>query len=386
MKIIAVEAIPASIPYIHQEVSSQVRRDGVTDVLVRVETEDGAVGWGEACSGADVRSVEAAVQAMTPFVVGRDAWDRESIQHDLWMHGLWQFRAGTGAFAFAGIDMALWDACARAAGQPLYRLFGGLRRREVSYFCYLSRGDDDDLRRQVELGLAQGFEVFYLKVGLDDAEDLHMTRTVRDAIGPGRLLRLDANGAWSVPQALWMMDRLRELDIDFIEQPVRDNPVIHLKELRLRAPIRVCANEGLWSEAQAYERIRERQADVYCFSPYWVGSLAAFHRLAHVADYEGSLVCKHTHGEFGLAAAAAQHLLLTLPNVVAGNQQTTHIMGADVLREPLPIAHGAVWGVPEGPGLGVEVDPDAVAEAAERYRAEGQYMPYDAEHLAGSVR
>ena len=386
MKVVAVEAIPASIPYTHQEVSSQVRRDGVTDVLVRVETDDGAVGWGEACSGADVRSVQDAIHAMAPFVVGRDPWDRESIHRDLWMHGLWQFRAGTGGFAFAGIDMALWDVCARAAGQPLYRLFGGLQRSEVSYFWYLSRGDDDDLRGQVALGLGQGFEVFYLKVGLDDAEDLHMTRTVREAIGPDRVLRLDANGAWSVPQALRMMDQLQELDIDFVEQPVRDNPVVHLRELRLRAPIRVCANEGLWSEAQAYERIRQRQADVYCFSPYWVGSLAAFHRLAHVADYEGALVCKHTHGEFGLAAAAAHQLLLTLPNIVAGNQQTAHVMHGDVLREPLPIASGPVWGVPVGAGLGVEVDPDAVAEAAERYRVEGQYMPYDAEHLAGSLR
>jgi L-alanine-DL-glutamate epimerase-like enolase superfamily enzyme len=386
MKVVALDAIPASIPYTHQEVSSQVRRDGVTDVIVRVETDDGAVGWGEACSGADVRSVEAAIHAMAPFVVGRDPWDRESIQHDLWMHGLWQFRTGTGGFAFAGIDMALWDVCARAAGQPLYRLFGGLRRREVTYFWYLSRGGDDDLREQVAAGLGQGFEVFYLKVGLDDAEDLHMARVARDAIGPRSLLRLDANAAWNVPQALQMMDRLRELEIDFVEQPVRESPVEQLRELRLRAPIRVCANEGMWSESQAYDRIRARQADVYCFSPYWVGSLAAFHRLAHVADYEGALVCKHTHGEFGLAAAAAHQLLLTLPNVVAGNQQTAHVMHADVLREPLPIASGPAWGVPEGPGLGVEVDPDAVAEAAERYRVEGQYMPYDAEHLAGSLR
>src|SRR6202042_497839 len=179
---------------------------------------------------------------------------------------------------------------------------------------------DDGLGAQVAEGLRLGFEVFYLKVGLDDVADERMVRSVRDALGPGPLLRLDANGVWSMPQALRMMDRLRELDIDFIEQPVRDNPVGPLKELRLRAPIRVAANEGLWSEAQAYERIVARQADIYCFSPYWVGSLAAFHRLAHVAAYEGGLVCKHTHGEFGLAAAACHHLLLTLPNLVRGHQ------------------------------------------------------------------
>lgn len=384
MKVVALDAIPASIPYTHREVSSQVNRDGVTDVLVRIETDEGYVGWGEACSGADVRSVEAAVQAMAPFVLGSDPWARDALREELWMSGLWQFRAGTAGFAFTGIDMALADACGREAGLPLHQLFGGLRRREVSYFYYLARGDDDDLREQVARGLAQGFEVFYLKVGLDESEDLRMTRTVRAALGTGPTLRLDANGAWTMPQALRMMDRLAELDIDFVEQPVREHPIEQLRELRLRSPIRVCANEGLWSEPQAYARIRARQADVYCFSPFWVGGLGAFHRLANVAHLEGALVCKHTHGEFGLAAAAAHQLLLTLPGLVAGHQQTANIMQADVLRDPLPIADGPLWGVPEGPGLGVEVDEDAVTEAAQRYQRDGQFMPYDAEQLSGS--
>jgi glucarate dehydratase len=384
MKVATLEAIPASIPYTHREVSSQVNRDGVTDVLVRIETDDGHVGWGEACSGADVRSVAAAVEAMRPFVVGTDPWARERLREEIWMAGLWQFRAGTASFAFTGIDMALADLCGRTAGLPLHQLYGGLRRREVSYFHYLSRGDDEDLREQVRRGLEQGFDVFYLKVGLEEAEDLRMTRAVREALGDAPTLRLDANGAWTMPQALRMLDRLAELDIDFVEQPVREHPIEQLGELRRRAPIRVCANEGLWSEPEAYARIQARQADVYCFSPYWVGGLGAFHRLAHVAHYQGALVCKHTHGEFGLAAAAAQQLLLTLPGLVEGHQQTAHVMQADVLREPLPIATGPRWGVPEGPGLGVEVDEDAVREAAERYEREGQFMPYDVEQLAGS--
>jgi L-alanine-DL-glutamate epimerase-like enolase superfamily enzyme len=384
MKVAALRVIPVSVPYTHREVSSQVNRDGVTDVLVRIEADDGHVGWGEACSGADVRSVEAAVRAMEPFVLGRDPWTRERIRDEVWLAGLWQFRAGTAGFAFTGIDMALADLCARAAGLPLHRLFGGPRRDEVTYFHYLSRGDDEDLREQVARGLAHGFEVFYLKVGLDDAEDLRMARTVREALGDGPALRLDANGAWTQPQALRMLDRLAELDIDFVEQPVREHPIELLRELRLRAPVRVCANEGLWSEPEAHARIQARQADVYCFSPYWVGGLGAFHRLAHLAYLQGALVCKHTHGELGVAAAAAHQLLLTLPGLVEGHQQTAHVMRADVVSEPLPIASGPSWGVPEGPGLGVEIDEDAVREASERYEREGQYMPYDAEQLAGS--
>ena len=386
MKVARVEAIPVSVPYRHREVSSQVARDGVSDVLVRVETEEGPFGWGEACCGADTASVEAAVRAMTPFVLGRDAWNREAMRRDVFLHGLWQFRAGTGNFAWAGIDMALWDLCGKASGEPLYRLLGGLQSGEATYFYYLARGPREELQAQCSEGLAAGFEVFYVKVGLEDGEDLAAVAAVREAIGPGPRLRIDANGAWSVPQALRNLHAMAEYGIDFVEQPVRDNPVGQMAEVRARVPIAVCANEGLWSEADAYARIRARTADVFCFSPYWVGSIAAFQRLSHVAALEGLEVVKHTHGELGIAAAAAHHVVLTLPNCVEGHQQTAYMMEHDILREPLPIASGPRWGVPEGPGLGVDVDEDAVAEAAERYRRDGQFLPWQPFQLAAEER
>ncbi|MFL5929096.1 MAG: mandelate racemase/muconate lactonizing enzyme family protein [Gaiellaceae bacterium] len=381
MRIEKLETIPVSVPYKHREVSSQVARDGVSDVLVKLTTDDGLVGWGEACCGADTASVEAALHAQAPFVVGRDPWDREAMRREAFTHGLWQFRAGTGNFAWAGIDMALWDICGRACGQPLWRLLGGVLQSEATYFYYLARGPADDLAAQVADGRASGFEVFYLKVGLDDAEDLAMVAAVREALGSGPRLRLDANGSWSLPQALDNLRALAEHDIDFVEQPVRDHPVEQLAELRVRTATTVCANEGLWSEADAYARIRARQADVFCFSPYWVGSIGGFHRLAWVAVYEGLQVCKHTHGELGIAAAAAHHVVLTLPNGVEGHQQTAHLMAHDVLTEPLPISSGARWGRIDGAGLGVDVDEAAVAEAAARYRADGQYLPWSAAQL-----
>ena len=380
------ETIPVSVPYTHREVSAQVARDGVSDVLVKLTTEDGLVGWGESCCGADTASVDAAVQAMAPFVIGRDPWNRDAMRRDAFTHGLWQFRAGTGNFAWAGIDMALWDICGRASGLPLWRLLGGVQRQEATYFYYLARGSRESLAAQVADGVAAGFEVFYLKVGLDDAQDLAMVAAVREALGAAPRLRLDANGCWSLPQATRNLQALEEYDIDFIEQPVRDHPIGHLAELRSRSPITVCANEGLWSEADAYARIRARQADVYCFSPYWIGSLAGFQRVAWVAEYEGLQVCKHTHGELGIAAAAAHHVVLTLPNAVEGHQQTAYLIEHDVLTDPLPIATGPRWGRIDAPGLGVEVDEDAVAEAASLYLADGQYPPWHEDQLAKEER
>jgi L-Ala-D/L-Glu epimerase len=381
MKVTAVSTIPVSVPYTHREVSSVVSRDGVTDVLVKVETNDGRIGWGESCSGADVRSVEAAVQAMVPFVIGRDPWNHDAIQAELSVRGLWQHRAGTGNFAYAGLDMALLDLCGQDAGVPIFRLLGGLRRTSVDYFYYLSRGSADDIAEQCAAGLRAGYQVFYLKVGLDHDEDHAAVAAARGALGDGVKLRLDANGSWNSAEALQMLARLQEYDLDFVEQPVRDHPIGHMSELRKRLVVPVAANEGLWSEADVYARILARQADVFCFSPYWVGSIRTFHRLAQVAHLEGLAVCKHTHGELGIAAAAAHHALLALPNIVDGNQQTAQMIQHDIVSAPLPIAEGPTWGLIEGDGLGVEVDTDAVAEANARYEANGQYQPWQAEEL-----
>jgi L-Ala-D/L-Glu epimerase len=382
VKIARVETTPVSVPYRHREVSSQVARDGVSDVLVKLTTDEGLVGWGEACCGADTASVEAALEAMTPIVLGRDPWNREAMRREAFTHGLWQFRAGTGNFAWAGIDMALWDLCGRACGQPLWRLLGGVQQREPTYFFYLARAQPESLAAQVAEGRAAGFEVFYLKVGLDDADDLAAVSAAREALGAGPRLRLDANGSWSLPQAVRNLRAFEEHDIDFVEQPVRDHPIGQFAALRQRTNTTLCANEGLWSEADAYARIRARQADVFCFSPYWVGSIAGFQRLAWVAEYEGLQVCKHTHGELGLAAAAMHHVVVTLPNGVEGHQQTAHLMQYDVLTEPIPIASGPRWGPLDGPGLGVDVDEGAVAEASARYRADGQYRPWQHDQLA----
>jgi len=377
MKIVQLDFIPISIAYRHREVSSQVQRDGVTDVIVKAMTDDGLIGWGESCSGANVESVLEALRGMAPFVIGRDPWVSEAIRAELWHRGIWQFRKPTASFAYAGIDMALWDLCGKACSQPLYNLFGGKVREQANYFYYLARGSATDLEAQCRDGLTRGFHVFYLKVGIDIEAELEMVRAVREAIGPRAKIRLDANGAWKVNEALRNLARLDEYGIDFIEQPVAPDPSTNMQEVRSRSPIGVCANEGLWTAQDAYRQIIERAADVYCFSPYWVGSLAQFQHLARVADFEGLSICKHTHGEFGIAAAAAHHILLTLPNIVDGNQQTATMMEDDILRTAIPITQGPDWGVPTGSGLSIEVDESKLLRYHEHYRERGQYLPYD---------
>ena len=377
MKITKLEFTPVSVPYTHREVSSLVNRDGVTDIIVKAFTDDGLIGWGESCSGANVESVLGALRGMAPFVIGRSPWESEAIRAELWHRGIWSWRQHTACFAYPGIDMALWDICGKACGQPLYNLFGGKVRDSVNYFYYLSQGPLESIASQCGDGLLKGFHVFYLKVGIDINAELEMVRTVREIIGPQGKIRLDANAAWNVNEAVRNLTLLDRYQIDFIEQPVIQDPVTNMIEVRSRCPVALSANEGLWTAADAYRQITSRTADVYCFSPYFTGSLAQFQRLSRVADMEGLKICRHTHGELGIIATAAHHILLTLPNIVDGNQQTAHMMQDDILKDPLPIATRANWGVPRGPGIGVEIDEEKLGRYHALYRERGQFVPYD---------
>jgi L-Ala-D/L-Glu epimerase len=376
VKITAVEPTVVSVPYRHRERSSRVERDGVTDVLVKISTGDGLVGWGESCAGSNVESVYEVIRSAIPYLLGRDPWQREAIAADFFGAAHWYNRVMTGNFAYCGIDMALWDLCAQAAGQPLYNLFGGVVRRRVNYFYYLAWGSPADVAAQAREGVARGYTVFYVKVGIDFAAELPMIAALREAIGAERKIRIDANGAWSPNEAVRYLTELDRYDIDFAEQPVWPDPIRNMTEVRGRTPVALAANEGLWRVPDVQEVIRQRAADVLCFSSAWVGTLAQFHRLSHLAHLEGLRVCRHTHGELGIMAAASHHVCLTLPNLVDGNQQTAAIMEDDVLAEPLPIATGPDWGVPAGVGLGIAVDEAKVEKYHRLYRERGQFLPY----------
>ena len=376
MKIVGLETFPVSIAYSHMERSSRVNRGGVTDVVVKLTTDDGLVGWGESCSGADTASIEAAVRAMAKFVIGRDPWQSEAIARDVFGAGLWDYRPMTGNFAYAGIDMALWDLCGKASGQPLYRLFGGALREHVDYFYYLSQGEPDELAAQCADGVKRGYRCYYLKTGVDWRAEEAMLEAIRSTVGPDALIRIDANEAWSVPEAVRLLTRWNDrFGVDFAEAPVRAQPHALMLDLRRRVPVALCANEGLGRPLDVLAMIESAAADVLCFSSYWVGSLRRFHTLSHVAALHGQRVIKHTHGEFGLAAAAGQHMMLSLPNVDLGVQQTAAMMEDDILTERLPIFDGPGWGLIERPGLGVEVDEDRLARYAEAYRKDGQFLP-----------
>ena len=387
MKVVKLEAIPVRIAYKHVEASSLIYRGGVADVLVKVTTEDGIVGWGECTRAADTAGIESAVRAMAPLVIGRDAWDKEAIHRDLAIKAVWAFQPMTGNFAWGGIDMALWDACGKACSQPLYRLFGGAMREEVDYFYYMEWGTPKEIARQAKDGRKKGYRAYYIKAGVDERREEAMLEALRDGIGPEGLIRIDVNQAWDMPTAVRLLKRWHgKFTIDFAEAPVRIDPIENNLDLMKQVDVPICVNEGLWREADAWRIIKSRGGHYLCFSQYWVGSLARWHMMCHAGHQEGWLVCKHTHGEFGLTAAAGQHIMLTIPNACLGHQQTAQMMEDDILTERIPIADGPRWGRIDGSGLGVTIDEDKVAKYHAEYRKHGEFPTYVDKVAAADAR
>jgi len=377
MKVVKLETFPVRVAYKHVEASSLINRGGITDVLVKLTADNGLVGWGECTRAADTAGIETAVKNMAPLVVGRDPWDKEAIHRDLGIYAVWAFQPMTGNFAFAGIDMALWDLCGKECGQPLYRMLGGAMREEVDYFYYMEWGTPAEIERQGYDGVKRGYRAYYIKAGVDERKEEEMLEALRGAIGPEGRIRIDVNQAWSIPQAARLLKRWNEkYDLDFAEAPVRIDPVENMLDLRARVDVALCVNEGLWREADAYRIIKSRCGDYLCFSQYWVGSLGRWHMLNQMSHLEGWQMLKHTHGELGLTAAAGQHVMLAAPNAALGSQQTAQMMDDDILTERLPIVDGPSWGRIDEPGLGVTVDEDKVGRYHEAYRKRGDFPTY----------
>jgi len=119
LKITNIEPIIVNVPYKHRETSTRVQRDGVTAVLVKITTDAGIVGWGESCPGPNVESIYQIIVSIIPVFTGRNPVDREAIAQDFFSTAHWFHREMSGNFAFAGIDMALWDIFGKACGQPV---------------------------------------------------------------------------------------------------------------------------------------------------------------------------------------------------------------------------------------------------------------------------
>jgi len=360
-----VDAIPVALPLKKPMKMAGVTIDVAENVLVRIEAAGGMVGWGEAASaptmtGDTQGSLLAAVRHLGPLMVGEDAWMRPALMRRLGAALL----GNTGAHS--AIELALIDLAGHAASLPAIDLIGGAVRRAVAPMWLLGNATPDQDAAEAREKLVEGFRFFKVKVGAKSVDgDIASTLAVRAALGPDIPICADANCGFAPAAARRYLDGTRSAGLMFLEQPLGHHDLKGLAALTRVAlnsasPIPIGADEGIHSLADITAHARAGAGGV-SLKLIKLGGMSAAVAAAHACERLGLAVNVAAKiAESGIASAAAVHLACAAPSVAWGVSLTHFYLAADIVKQPLTITDGTV-GLPEKPGLGVEVDEAAVA-------------------------
>ena len=377
MRISALKTTIVSVPYTEDEIWVYGRRRGITNVLVEVETDEGLAGVGEAVGWPTPRIAVEVLESVEATVLGRDPARIEELMRDLYLRRGWHYFRNTAGTALAGLEMALWDLAGKRAGLPLNVLFGGSVRERVPYYWYVPAADHESMARKAREGVERGFGTVYLKVGFENGGTVDAVRAVREAIGPKPRLRVDANEAWTVTEAVRFIRALTPLGLEFVEQPVNMYDLDALAEVSERVSVPIAANQTSWDEFATLAVLARGSAHVVVTDPHQVGGLARFKKVAAMAEIADTPVVKHSFGDLGVTTYAAAHVLATCPNAGLAHQTHYQLLDADVIAGGPPSFEAGSLALPAGPGIGVELDRDRVGEFADRYRRDGDFSPYE---------
>ncbi|MEM7407081.1 MAG: mandelate racemase/muconate lactonizing enzyme family protein [Pseudomonadota bacterium] len=334
----------------------------LTTLLVRVETDCGLVGWGEAFAYSCADAVRHAVEDLVaPALLGHDAADIEGAsrhcQQSLHLFG----RYGITMFAISGVDLALWDVAGKAAGQPVHRLLGGPGRLCIPAYSSLFRyGNPDLVGTYCERSTSDG----YTAVKLHETT-VPAVRAAREALGDGVPLMVDTNCPWTPTEALAMARQFKPLDIHWLEEPVFP-PEDHLALARVRrdSGVALAAGENHCTAFQFRDMLAAGAVDFVQPSVTKVGGITEFRKVATLADTSATQLMPHSP-YFGPGWLATLHLLAALPESGWIERFYVDVEASTSGTYITPTPDG--FRVPVEPGLGPDPDP-AVIRAFERQR------------------
>jgi L-alanine-DL-glutamate epimerase-like enolase superfamily enzyme len=372
MKIVGIEAIPLEAEFKEPFRFGRIVRTRSSNVLVRIDTDQGIVGWGEACpvpqlTAETQESIVTVIRdRVAPVIIGRDAlsWRRTVAEAALMLHGFTTTRAA--------IESAVLDVCGKAMGEPLWVVLGGAYRQSVTVHGSVGWNEDAgayaaDAARQAEL-----YGTLKLYVGRDELlPDLARIDAARAAIAPDIRLIVDVNGLWTRTEALRAGRRLADAGVDVLEQPIDPADLAGSAEITAAYGqlygIDVAADESLMSLSSALQVTRTRAASLATIGVSKLGGPVAALDIARTAQAAGICTLVGSVVELGVAAAAGAHLAACVPRL----PYASYLMGprkyARQVTSELEIVEGMLL-VPDGPGLGIEIDDRAVADLDLRRR------------------
>jgi muconate cycloisomerase len=336
-------------------------------VLVKVSA-DGVHGWGEATpipawTYETAESIVTTVDRyLAPAVVGRAAWDLDGVDSAFDRAINRGFTIGA-PLAKSAVDVALHDLLGRAAGVPMGVLWGRRRTEAIELGWIVSGQSPAEVGDSVAEGRDLGYGAFKVKIGLhDEATDIAVVAAVREH-APGAPLWVDANQAYTVPAALRVARALDGLGVTAFEQPLPANDIAGLRRLRDACPVPVALDESLRHPGDLATFVRLEAVDIAIAKVQRSGGLTLSHRLCALAQDSGVQLMGSGLTDSDLGLAASLHLFAAY-----GVDTPVDLNGRQFIESPYAGAtvriDGGTAHVPDGPGLGVEVDETVVRELA----------------------
>ena len=346
-------------------------------VFVRIETDAGIIGWGEAYSQYDRdRAVAAQVEELGRYLIGRDPFQ---IKHILQIafDDYAQRRGSLELFcATSGIEQALWDIVGKATKQPVYNLLGGPVRDKIRVYANgwsYKLQQPEDYARKAEAVIKMGFSAvkfdpvpgpwrtYVPKEHIRRA--VSVLRAMRDALGPDVDLLLDIHRRLAPMHAIDLADALAEFKPYWLEEPCQCENIEALAEVRQRSKIPTVTGEALYTRADFRPIFRARAADIINPDVSNCGGILELVYIAAQAETEAIAVSPHNYNSTTLALSATVHASAVMPNfIITEYFLPFEEIGAKLCPNLLKPVNGYI-SLPEGPGLGIDVDEKAVRAA-----------------------
>ena len=324
------------------------------NVLVRLRTREGVVGWGEASPYSPVtgetQAVDLAVgKDLANFVRGRDPFTLSAIVSD--MDGF----TPSNTSIKAALEMAVWDICGKLAGQPVYKLLGAYRDSFETDIT-IGMGTPEEMAKKATKYVQDGFKTLKIKLGDGPEPDTQRMKAIREAIGYSIKVRTDANQGWTAAETVRALRMMEKYQMQICEQPVPYWDVEGLKFSRDNSPTPIMADESVHSPHDALAIVRENAVDCINIKLMKSGGLLRGVQIATVAASAGVTCMVGCMEETRLALTAGAHLVCSQKNIVYADLDGFLELSVDPVIGGMQMRDGIVT-LPNTPGLGVDIDP-----------------------------
>lgn len=372
MRITDLDLWVVNVPLTTTFQSSFDKRNGTTRTVLRLTTDTGLIGWGETFRGSPTAAL---IERYRDLIIGRDPHQLERLRADLRMTPF--FYGYLGYAAVAGLEMACLDLIGKAGGLSLANLLGGAIRDRIRISGLVTRGlvEGPPTPASVadaaeEVTASGGFRTLKLKGSPDAESDVRLVAALRDRLPEARL-RIDPNAAWSVPDSIAAARRLVPLDLEYLEDPC--DGLAGMARVRQASGILLCTNMCVVRLEEFAPAVRLGAIDVIHGDVHKWGGVDATRRLAALCGAFGIGMNLHSGGELGISTACHLQVAAATPELTFDADSMYPLLSDDIITTPFALSGGALP-VPDGLGLGVEVDLEKLQHYADRHAVAGDLV------------